>query len=168
MPAGEGWNSWKFEAALSANAQLRAMPGEKPLDLAWRMAAETFSRFTSCLPKVSPKTSVHWYGYGPECPFEDKIFADASISMGPSEYGQPHYLANYADSLRQVKQQQAPMEGGKARHLLPWLTACTYGTMDAVQAWEEALHAFGSGATGFAFFGVFFHGCFDDVSRHAH
>lgn len=40
-----------------------------------------------------------------------------------------------------------------------------YGQMDAVQAWEEALHSFGSGATGFAFFGVFFHGCFDDPAK---
>ena len=37
--------------------------------------------------------------------------------------------------------------------------------MDAVQTWEEALHTFGSGATGFAFFGVFFHGCFDDPAK---
>jgi hypothetical protein len=37
--------------------------------------------------------------------------------------------------------------------------------MDAVQAWEESLHSFGSGATGFAFFGVFFHGCFDDPAK---
>ena len=85
--------------------------------------------------------------------------------MGPSEYGQPHYLSSFADGLRQVKQWQTPMAGGKPRHLLPWLTACTYGTMDAVQTWEEALHSFGSGATGFAFFGVFFHGCFDDPAK---
>jgi hypothetical protein len=170
---GEGWNSWKLEAALSANAQARAMPGEKPLDLAWRMAAETMTDFTGCLATVAPKTSVHWYGYGPECPFPDGIFANAGISMGPSEYGQPHYLTNFADSLRQVKQQQVPMRGAggskpnadEPRHLLPWLTACTYGQMDAVQVWEEALHSFGSGATGFAFFGVFFHGCFDDPAK---
>ena len=166
---GEGWNTWKFEAALSANAKARAMPGEKPIDLAWRMAAETMTDFTGCLATVAPKTNVHWYGYGPECPFPDGIFADAGISMGPSEYGQPHYLTSFADSLRLTKLQQVPMRGpgggkprpGEPRHLLPWLTACTYGQMDAVQAWEEALHSFGSGATGFAYFGVFFHGCFD-------
>jgi hypothetical protein len=162
---GEGWETWKFEASLSANAQSRAMPGEKPLDLAWRMAAEMMADFTHCLDTESPMTNVHWYGYGPECPFPDRIFADAGISMGPSEYGQPHYLAQFVDSLRQVKQQQAPMRNGRPRHLLPWLTACTYGQMDAVQAWEEALHAFGAGATGFSFFGVFFHGCFDDPAK---
>jgi len=26
--------------------------------------------------------------------------------------------------------------------------------MNAVQAWEEVLHSFGAGATGFAYFGV--------------
>ena len=131
---GEGWNTWKFEVAHSANAQARAMPGEAPRDLAWRMAAETMTAFTSCLASVSPKTKTHWYGYGPECPFPDKIFADAGISMGPSEYGQPHYLTDFVESLRMVKLQQAPMRGpgggrprpnGDPRHLLPWLTACT-------------------------------------------
>ena len=123
---GEGWETWKFEASLSENAKMRAMPDEKPLDLAWRMAAEMMANFTKCLATESPNTSVHWYGYGPECPFPDRIFADAGISMGPSEYGQPHYLAQFADSLRQVKQQQAPMRDGQPRHLLPWLTGCTY------------------------------------------
>ena len=78
---GEGWNAWKFVAGQSANARARAMPGEKDSDLAWRMAAETISNFTSCLATVSPKTNVHWYGYGPDCPFPDKIFADAVSSQ---------------------------------------------------------------------------------------
>jgi hypothetical protein len=145
---GEGWETWKFEAALSANARARAMPGEKPRDLAWRMAATQLTDYTSCLAKVAPNTNVHWYGYGATCPFPLKMFADAGINMGPSEYGQPHYLGSFADGLRQVKQRQWPiMARGRPRHLLPWLTACTYGQMTAVQAWEEALHSFGSGAT---------------------
>ena len=162
---GEGWDTWKFEAVHSANAQARALPGETSFDLAWRMGSEMLFEFTSCLKTASPKTRVHWYGYGPECPFPDRMFAEAMISMGPSEYGQPHYLSSFADGLREVKQQQWPMAGGKPHMLLPWLTSCTYGVMDAVQAWEEALHAFGSGATGFSFFGVFFHGCFDDPAK---
>jgi hypothetical protein len=37
--------------------------------------------------------------------------------------------------------------------------------MSSVEAWEEALHSYGSGSTGFAYFGVFFHGCFDDPAK---
>lgn len=162
---GEGWGTWWTQAALSDNAMARAVPGETTLNLAWRMAAEMMASFTQCLASVSPKTNVHWYGYGVDAPFPDGIFAQASISMGPSVYGQAHYLQSFADGLRSIKQHQSPMPGGKLRHLLPWETACTYGQMTAVQAWEETLHAFGSGATGFAYFGVFFHGCFDDPAK---
>ena len=54
---GEGWETWKFEVELSANAQARAMPGEKPLDLAWRMAASESGRpsgpkLSSCLRRA--------------------------------------------------------------------------------------------------------------------
>ena len=57
---GEGWNTWKFEAGLSANAKARAMPREKPLDLAWRMASEMMKEYTGCLAQVAPATNVHW------------------------------------------------------------------------------------------------------------
>lgn len=54
------------------------------------------------------------------------------------------------------------MADGKPRHLLPWLTACTYGQMDAVLTWEGALHTFGGGATGWSFFCT---DCFDDPAK---
>ena len=54
------------------------------------------------------------------------------------------------------------MPNGKPRHFLPWLTACTYGQMDAVQTWEGALHSFGGGATGFSFF---IGSCLDDPGK---
>ena len=77
----------------SENSKKRCVvAGETPYDLAWRMAAELLQGFTACLPHVSPGTNVHWYGYSPECPFPERMFAEAGISMGPSEYGQPHYL----------------------------------------------------------------------------
>ena len=73
-----------------------------------------------------------------------------------------HYLQALVDYTRALKQQQAPMKGCKPRHLLPWLTGCTYGQLDAVGTFEGALHSFGAGATGFNFFSP---ECFDDPAK---
>jgi hypothetical protein len=61
-----------------------------------------------------------------------------------------------------MKQRQAPMRNGKLRHFLPWLTACTYGQLDATGTWEGALHSYGGGATGFSFF---LGSCLDDPAK---
>ena len=145
---GEGFGTWRYEAALSANAAARAVPGEKPIDLAWRMAAEMMAAWTTCVAATSPKTTVGWYGGG----FPDPIYSAAGISAQPSEYGPMHYLSSYVNSVRSAKQHQGKMAQGKPRHLLPWLTSGTYGQMDARLTWESALHTFGGGATGWSFF----------------
>jgi len=113
--------TWRYEVMLSANAAARAVPGEKPFDLAWRMAAEMMAAWTTCVAASSPKTTVGWYGGG----FPDPIYSSAGISAQPSEYGPMHYLSSYADSVRSAKQHQGKMAQGKPRHLLPWLTSGT-------------------------------------------
>lgn len=158
---GSGWETWSIDAALSANAQARAMPREKPLDLAWRMAGEMMQSWTACLPKVSPHTTPAWYNSA----FPDQVFASAGIVAQPSMYGAVHYLDTFPAEVRGSKLQQGKMANGKPHHLLPWLTACTYGQMSAVLALESALHSFGGGATGFSYFGVFPAGCFDDPAK---
>ena len=155
---GEGWGTWRTEVAQSGNAAARAMPGEQQEDLAWRMVAELLQAWTQCLADVSPKTTVAWYGN----PFPDELFSDAGISMQPSEYGPQHYLKTFSSRLRAAKQRQSPMAGGRPRHMLPWLTACTYGQMDAVAVLESTLHSYGAGATGFSFF---IDSCFDDMGK---
>jgi hypothetical protein len=158
---GEGWGTWRNMAAQSENALARAMPGEKPLDLAWRMAVEMMQSWTACLLTVAPKTTTAWYNSA----FPDQVFASAGIVQQPTMYGAVHYLDSYPGGVRSIKLQQGTMANGKPHHLLPWLTACTYGQMDAVQAWESTLHSYGGGATGFSYFGVFPAGCIDDPAK---
>lgn len=150
-----------LDQARSKNAQARRLPGESQLNLAWRMALEMMQSWTACLPSQSPNTTVAWYNSA----FPDQIFASAGIVMQPSMYGAVHYLESYPASVRGYKLQQGTMSDGKTQHLLPWLTACTYGQMDAVLAWESALHSYGGGATGFSYFDVFPAGCFDDPAK---
>ena len=61
-----------------------------------------------------------------------------------------HHLSMYTDWLRVQKQQM--VDGGKGRVFIPTLTAATYGEMDATAVLDGALHSFGVGSTGFAFF----------------
>ena len=113
---GEGFGTWRYEAASSANAAARAVPGEKPLDLGWRMAAEMMAAWTDCVAISSPKTTVAWYGGG----FPDPVYSSAGISAQPSEYmyGPMHYLLSYANSVRSAKQHQGKLAQGKRRHLI--------------------------------------------------
>ena len=99
---GEGFATWQHEAALSANAAARALPGETSFDLAWRMAAELMQAWTKCVTVNAPNTTVAWYGGG----FPDPIYSDAGISAQPSEYSPEHYLASYSGSIRAAKQNQ--------------------------------------------------------------
>ena len=68
----------------------------------------------------------------------------------PSPYGPMHHLSMYPGWLKIQKQRM--VDDGRQRLFLPWLTAGTYGAMDAVAVLDGALHSFGVGATGFAFF----------------
>ena len=145
---GEGWVPWANTVTSSANAVARRLPGESRTNLAWRMAVELLSGFTGCLATVSPSTNVGWYAD----PFPDQIFASAGISMQPSLYSTIRDLQDHVHTVRHARQSQGAMASGKTRHLLPWLTAGTYGQMTAVATWEGVLHTFGGGATGFSFF----------------
>eukprot|EP00039_Didymoeca_costata_P020902 m.342807 g.342807 ORF g.342807 m.342807 type:complete len:866 (+) comp21856_c0_seq1:104-2701(+) len=155
---GAGWDTWRFLVTQSANAAARRLPTESDENLAYRMVNEVFQSWTECLSTVSPKTNIGWYG----TPFPDALMAQNGISMQPSEYGPQHYLPALSYSLRMAKLRQAPMSAGKTRHLVPWLTACTYGQMTAAETLSSTLHSFGSGATGFSFFQA---DCFDDMGK---
>ena len=100
-----------------------------------------------------------------DCPFPDKVFVEAGIWCQPSVYGisqSPVDMASTVTTLRQVK--EASVEGltGVSPTLLPWLTACTYGQLDARGLFNEAVTAFGAGSTGWSFF---WDTCFDDMGK---
>lgn len=95
-------------------------------------------------------------------PFPDELLAASGVSEQPSEYGPQHYLQTFPGRVRNSKLRQGVMAGSKPRHLLPWLTACTYGQMEAPLLLASTLHMFGAGATGFSFF---IDSCMDDGAK---
>ena len=152
---GQGWESWMHNAAVSANAAERALPGESRIELAWRMASEMFSNWTSCLQSVAPNTRVGWFGR--EFPYG--IFTDSGITPQLAGYDVQHYLRVFPREVRYQRLSQfatakprSDLGLSKPRHILPWLTSCTWGQMTAVDVLESTLHSFGGGATGFSFF----------------
>ena len=53
---GEGWGAWRTNAALSGNAKARAMPGEQPRDLAWRLVSLVSLHFRASTPCLVSRT----------------------------------------------------------------------------------------------------------------
>jgi hypothetical protein len=142
--------SWRIHVALSTNAKKRRFPGESDEQLAWRMTDEMLGSWSSCLqaPEFKPSPpSIIFYGDGPA---PDDIMARNGFTGSPSPYGPIHHLSMYPAWLRIQKQQMT--NDGYGRLFLPWLTAGTYGAMDATATLDGALHSLGVGATGFAFF----------------
>ena len=93
----------------------------------------------------------------------DQITCVQTRVLGPCLLpGPQHYLKTYPQRIRELKQQQHTMAGGKVRHFLPWVTACTYGQISAVDVFDSMLHTYGGGATGFSFF---IDSCFDDMGK---
>jgi hypothetical protein len=127
------------------------------------MVEEVFTRWTHCLLDAD-KTNIGWYG----TPFPDFMLSNHGVNTQPSTYGPIHYLADYPSWLRNFRERQSAVTttssgaSSKPRQLIPWLTACTYGQMDARLTLDGALHSFGSGTTGFSFF---IDSCFDDPAK---
>merc|ERR1719174_1822963 len=114
------------------------------------MVEEVFATWTHCMPEAQVNmTNIGWYG----TPFPDFMSSRHGVSMQPSTYGPIHYLHTYPDWLGEFRDRQenhvvTAAGKQKPRQLIPWLTACTYGQMDARATLDGALHSFGRGATG--------------------
>ena len=146
--------SWRIHVGLSANAAKRKFLGESDDQLAWRMTDEMLRSWSSCLKAPEFKTdsslrppAIIFYGDGPA---PDDIMSRNGFTGSPSPYGPIHHLSMYPAWLRIQKQQMH--NDGLGRQFLPWLTAGTYGAMEATATLDGALHSLGVGATGFAFF----------------
>lgn len=171
----EGWpgfGGWKQYANFSANAEARRVKHETDFDLAWRMMAETLHQWSSCLkglPTASGgRTTIGYYGTN----FEPGQFQPAGFVGMPSTYGAMKNLKDFAGSIRDYRREMLSVVDDdvlgqigqltEKRQLLPWLTACTYGQMTAVDVFAGTLHSFAGGASGFAFFADT---CFDDPGK---
>jgi hypothetical protein len=138
----------------SANALAQRLPGETDENLAFRMLVQMLAGWVSCLPKVSPRTQPMWYGTALAPP-------EASLAAGVI----PQY-STYSDIFSPVQwpatvRRQKLLLGSEAP-LVPWLTSCCWGQMNADELRSATLHSFGSGAGGFSWFRDI---CFDDPGK---
>jgi hypothetical protein len=143
---GDAWNKWYKDGYVlkSANAQSQRLAGETDENLAFRMLVQMLAGWVSCLPKVSPTTQPMWYGTALAPP-------DAFLAVGII----PQY-STYSDIFSPVQwpatvRRQKQLLGSKAP-LVPWLTSCCWGQMNADELRSATLQSFGSGAGGFSWF----------------
>lgn len=153
---GDAWNKWYKDGYVlkSANAQAQRLPDETDENLAFRMLVQMLAGWVSCLPQVSPRTQPMWYGTA-LAPVE--AFLAAGVVPQYSTYSDIFSPVQWPAKVRRQKQllgSQAP--------LVPWLTSCCWGQMNADELRSAVLHSFGSGAGGFSWFRDI---CFDDPGK---
>lgn len=153
---GDAWNKWNKDGYVlkSANALAQRLPGETDENLAFRMLVQMLAGWVSCLPKVSPRTQPMWYGTALAPP-------EASLAAGVI----PQY-STYSDIFSPVQWpatvRRQKLQLGSEAPLVPWLTSCCWGQMNADELRSATLHSFGSGAGGFSWFRDI---CFDDPGK---
>jgi hypothetical protein len=153
---GDAWQKWHKEQYVlkSPNALLQRLPGESDENLAFRMLVQMLSGWVSCLPKVSPKTQPMWYGTA-LAPRE--AFLAAGVIPQYSTYSDIFKPTTWPARVKREKQLL-----GSTAPLVPWLTSCCWGQMNADELRSAALHSFGSGSGGFSWFRDI---CFDDPGK---
>jgi hypothetical protein len=141
---GDAWNKWYKDGYVlkSANAQAQRLPGENDENLAFRMLVQMLAGWVNCLPHVSPHTQPMWYGTA-LAPVE--AFLAAGVVPQYSTYSDIFSPVQWPATVRRQKQLL-----GNSAPLVPWLTSCCWGQMDADELRSAALHSFGSGASGFS------------------
>ena len=105
--------------------------------------------------------------------FRPGLYQPAGFVSMPSVYDAMKDLKTFSATVQEYRREMVHVEpddglGGNPgelsarRQLLPWLTGCTYGQMNARDVFAGALHSFAGGASGFAFFAA---SCFDDPGK---
>ena len=156
-PAFSGW----VQGCCSPNAEAQRLPGESDANLSWRMVSEFMHLWSGCLkglPTASGGTTMIGY-YGNS--FPAGIYQPAGFVGMPSVYDEMKALRHFATGLQQQRREMtAVVDDGLGpasqltarRQLLPWLTAACHGQMTSADVMAGALHSFGAGSSGFAFF----------------
>jgi hypothetical protein len=150
---GDAWQKWYNERYVlkSHNALAQRLPGESDENLAFRMVVQMLAGWVSCLPK---STQAMWYGTALA---PASAFLAAGVIPQYSTYSDIFDPATWPGKIKRQKQ----LIGDKAP-LVPWLTSCCWGQMNADQLGSATLHSFGSGAGGFSWFRDI---CFDDPGK---
>jgi hypothetical protein len=153
---GNAWAKWHKKGYMlkSKNALAQRLPGESDENLAFRMTVQMLAGWVSCLQKVSPATQPMWYGTA-LAPAE--AFEAAGVIPQYSTYSDIFAPVTWPTKVKRQKQ----LIGDKAP-LVPWLTSCCWGQMNADELRSATLHSFGSGASGFSWFRDI---CFDDPGK---
>ena len=153
---GDAWQKWynKGYVLKSNNALAQRLPGESDENLAFRMTQQMLAGWVSCIPKISPRTQPMWYGTALA---RAEAFEAVGIIPQYSTYSDIFDPASWPSVLKRQKQ----LLGDKAP-LVPWLTSCCWGQMNADELRSATLHSFGSGAGGFSWFRDI---CFDDPGK---
>jgi len=149
------FSTWVDKVTQSQNAQSRKQAGESNYDLARRMIDEWTAGLTDAVYQKSPNTRIGMYGVRAEynlgyqvIPWD--ILQKYHIIPQPTEYGPGHNLDMLSKGIRSDRSVLS-----QNYRLDPWLGIGWAGEFDSEYVFDQVIHTFLNGATGFSIYSVY-------------
>ena len=147
------YNDWKLNIPQSANAQLRKNPNESDLAEADRILSEFWDKFNYAVRKGSPDTKVVYYS--------SNAYNNKGMQVTPWKILQDHNFIQQTDTYIPGRNLGEFINLIRANKLalpehydsMPILTTGTYNEIDPQMIFDQVIHTFLNGATGFSYFG---------------
>lgn len=152
------WPVWLVSVGLSQNAARRRKPGESDADLAYRISKEFMVAYNSTVRDASGgHTALGFFGamasrHGGIGSFPWSILQELGQLSQPGWYGQ-HNRANLQQMVNAMRTEKRALGNGpSAPRMIPWLTVATSGPTSPTACFDELVHVFLNGASGFAYY----------------
>ena len=161
------WSDWLVNVGLSKNAAARrkgkpgTQGGEGDADLAYRMSKEFMAQYSSNVRDASNGATTigffgaHAYqtlGQSGVGSFPWPILEELGQLSQPGFYGQ-HNTANLqAFATRMAMEKRAVGHGAGCTRIIPWLTTATSGPISPTGTFDELVHMFLNGGSGFSYY----------------
>eukprot|EP01045_Picozoa_sp_COSAG04_P005318 COSAG04_NODE_245_length_18929_cov_6.708391_4_plen_3740_part_00 len=150
------WAVWLVSVGLSANAAARRQPAESDAALAYRIANEFMSEYSATVVNASDgETQVGFFAAGAAQnkgvgSFPWTILKKLGQLSQPGYYGQRN-TRNLPLTVAGIRAEKQAL-GVRGNRMIPWLTVDTEGPTTPSACFDELVHVFLNGASGFGYY----------------
>jgi hypothetical protein len=148
------WQVWLANVGVSKNAASRRQEGEDDASLAYRISKEFMTRYNGTVNDASNgATTVGFFGASSKWEFFPwSIMQELGQLSQPGWYGQ-HNTRNLQQTVNQIaSEKRAVGHGPGANRIIPWLSTGTGGPISPTSCFDELIHMFLNGASGFSYY----------------
>ena len=146
------YSNWRNYVGDSLNAQSKKQGSETNAELAYRLTDEFLAVLSGAITSVSPTTKIAFYDAHAEYNtgyqnFPWPLLQKNNFIAQPSVYVTGRNIDGYSQLLRNNRA-ILPAHA----ELIPWITTGTYGELSPENIYDQVIHTFLNGATGFSVF----------------